>query len=436
MTNPKRTIAAALLCLCILPLLAVSQTLKELKKTLQTEMASTKKAVERKSEFNIEWQMLRQAVKNFEDKRATADNADVLEGQAKDLIKRAEELRGKAELPEGSPLGGGGDDVMSSGEVERQKQELHGRVKAAVTEADAAGAAVAADNPSIADRVTQLNKRWGEFEADYNKVNKKQELLALEGRGNNLIRDAQALKTDAQRLSPELLDRIFSPDTLLLLGKILTGLAAIALLGYAGWFVFKLNRRVGELKRRHNDVVQRLGVFEKALGEQDVFAQSVNSGLVRMREDVSREMEELRRSYRDMRGGQRAPAAAAAVELFPQVEREPAPDPGPSFPALVSDYLSRVSDSKKVEVISDFRTHLFVPESGGPFVLVQDEDGTGSGIVLPKARLQRGQEFAHYRGTYYCDSPSAGDVFVVEPAVVERADGGWRLRRPGRLELK
>jgi len=177
--------------------------------------------------------------------------------------------------------------------------------------------------------------------------------------------------------------------------------------------------------------------MEGAVIEQKNSAQTVSSGVTRLREEVSREMEELRRSYRDIRVGQRPAAAAVAPDPFAHLDRMPAPDPGPTFPSLVSDYLSRVSDSKKLEVEADFRTNLFVPAPGGPFVLVQDDDGTGSGIVLPKSRLQKSQEFvSYYKGYYYCDSPSAGEVFVVEPAVVDHASGGWRLRSPGRLELR
>lgn len=218
----------------------------------------------------------------------------------------------------------------------------------------------------------------------------------------------------------------------------LTALALIALAGlaYAGWSVFRLNLRVGDLETMHGKVVQRFVVLDKTLGEQKAYAQTVESGVTRLRDDMAREIGELQRSYRDIRTGQRPPAAVAS-DPFAHLDRGPVRDLGPTFPALVSDYLSKVSESKKVEVEADFRTNLFVPAPGGPFVLVQDDDGSGSGIVLPKSRLQKGQEFvSYYKGTYYCDSPSAGEVFVVEPAVVDHTGSGWRLRSPGRLELK
>lgn len=244
-------------------------------------------------------------------------------------------------------------------------------------------------------------------------------------------------KDNGSKSGEGFLDYLPSLSTILLVAS---SLAAVAALALAGWFVFNLYQRVGHLDRAHRKLAQRFVVFEKTLGEQDVYAQSINSGVVRMGEEMRREMEELRRSYRDMRGGQRAPVAAVAAvadDPFARLERMPVADPVPTFPSLVSDYLSKVSDSKKLEVENDFRTNLFVPAPGGPFVLVQDDDGTGSGIVLPKSRLQKSQEYvSYYKGTYYCDSPSAGEVFVVEPAIVDQAGGGWRLRSPGRLELK
>lgn len=438
MTKPKRTIATTLLCLCIIPFLAVpvgaDTGLDRLKEKLQAEMTSTQTAVKGKAELDTKAQNLIEDVRQFNRVRATSDNVSDLKDRASRLIERAKALREEASAAQGVQFEEPVDDVLTPEQIEQRRRDIYARVKVAVGEAEAAGKAVAG-NPSISEKVKQLYERRVGFETSYGKVGKKQELLTLERTGNELIRDAQALKADADNLLPGWLDSIFSLATLILLAQVLLALAVLGALAYAGWFVFKLNRRVGDLETMHGKVVQRFVVLEKTLGEQKAYALTVESGVTRLRDDMARGIGELQRSYRDMRTGQRP--AAVAPDPFAYLDRGPVRDPGPTFPALVSDYLSKVSESKKVEVEADFRTNLFVPAPGGPFVLVQDDDGTGSGIVLPKSRLQKGQEFvSYYKGIYYCDSPSAGEVFIVEPAVVDHTGSGWRLRSPGRLELK
>ncbi len=355
---------------------------------------------------------------------------------------RAETVNAKA--------GSQGDSVADARAAEARLRDQIGQ---AVTKAENSGAA---KYPETASRLSDVKGRAKSFETKLLSFSSEEILEQLSGTGEpvgeakKIIEEANDIAASATNLnkpketgSPDNQGRTGGGiDWLYWLGWLiwgLVGLLALGALAAFALFLFRLDRRVGDVERLHAKVVQRLKNMEGAVLEQKSQAQSASSGVTQLREELSREMEELRRSYRDMRAGPPRPVApvAAFTDPYTHLDRTPARDPGPTFPALVSDYLSKVSDNKKVEVESDFRTNLFVPSPGGPFVLVQDDDGTGSGIVLPKSRLQKGQEFtSYYKGTYFCDSPSAGEVFVVEPAVVDSAGGGWRLRSPGRLELK
>jgi hypothetical protein len=52
-------------------------------------------------------------------------------------------------------------------------------------------------------------------------------------------------------------------------------------------------------------------------------------------------------------------------------------------------------------------------------------------------RFQAQEDFYnHYEQFYDCTRPTAGEVWVNEPAVVDPVDGGWRLRDKGILEVK
>jgi hypothetical protein len=52
-------------------------------------------------------------------------------------------------------------------------------------------------------------------------------------------------------------------------------------------------------------------------------------------------------------------------------------------------------------------------------------------------QFQTKQEFHSYYERYYeCQRPSAGDVWIIDPAVVSTVPGGWELREKGVLEVR
>jgi hypothetical protein len=91
----------------------------------------------------------------------------------------------------------------------------------------------------------------------------------------------------------------------------------------------------------------------------------------------------------------------------------------------------------------DFQNGLLVsaPDGKGELMLIRDSrtpDDTQPLFVVPRAtQFQTKQDFYTYYEKYYdCVRPSAGDVWIIDPAVVEKVSGGWQLREKGVLEIR
>jgi hypothetical protein len=112
----------------------------------------------------------------------------------------------------------------------------------------------------------------------------------------------------------------------------------------------------------------------------------------------------------------------------------------PEFPVSAVDYLGKMNRFANV-VRPDFQNGILVndPNGDGELVLIRDSrDDTQPLFVVPRAtQFQTKQDFYTYYQKYYdCDRPSAGDVWIIGPAVVERVAGGWQLREKGMLEIR
>ena len=109
-------------------------------------------------------------------------------------------------------------------------------------------------------------------------------------------------------------------------------------------------------------------------------------------------------------------------------------DIAPSFPSLVAPYLKRTRSANKINVTFDYETGAFVPVEDGEFVVITT---TGQPIVLPRTpRFSTKRDFYEYFQDYYhCPNPDAGEVQIVQPAVVARAGNGWTLEETGVLEV-
>jgi hypothetical protein len=107
----------------------------------------------------------------------------------------------------------------------------------------------------------------------------------------------------------------------------------------------------------------------------------------------------------------------------------------PGFPSTVALFLKRTRSSNKTSVTFDYETESFVPVEDGEFVIVTNPQTPA--IVLPRApRFAARRDFyEYYQDYYHCANPDAGEVQIVEPAIVSRAANGWKLETMGLLEV-
>ncbi|HEY3580063.1 MAG TPA: hypothetical protein VGK82_05945 [Pyrinomonadaceae bacterium] len=109
-------------------------------------------------------------------------------------------------------------------------------------------------------------------------------------------------------------------------------------------------------------------------------------------------------------------------------------DVAPAFPSTVALYLKRTRSADKVNVTFDYETESFLPVEDGEFVVVTNQDPA---IVLPRATrfASRRDFYEYYQDYYHCPNPEAGEVNVIQPARVVRAENGWGLESTGVLDV-
>lgn len=186
---------------------------------------------------------------------------------------------------------------------------------------------------------------------------------------------------------------------------------------------------------------------------QDRYAQQTHETLTTLNNRVSElqsEIRELRRSLQDdnraiLDGVRRAGASSAAyavsgssgyaAQQSPRFEREE-----PAFPAAAEEYLNKNRRDALV-VKPDFQNGILVQdaEGQGEFMLVRDYSAPDELLyVIPRiGYFQTKQDFlTYYAKCYECARPSAGTVWIIQPAVVDRISGGWTLREKGELEVR
>lgn len=105
----------------------------------------------------------------------------------------------------------------------------------------------------------------------------------------------------------------------------------------------------------------------------------------------------------------------------------------PSFPSSAQEYLNKVKAKKKVRF--NYESDLLVLDDAGEFVLIPN--GKEHSIVLPqRIRFTGKQDFYdYYENHFHCEHPAAGEVIILYPAIVNKVDGGWKLKEAGRLKV-
>lgn len=116
------------------------------------------------------------------------------------------------------------------------------------------------------------------------------------------------------------------------------------------------------------------------------------------------------------------------------------PEAGQRFPARAAAVLSGAGKGAQI-VRADYLRDILVkdPDGRGEFSLIHDWGVPGGVLYLiPRVtRFQTRQEYYTYYDRFYeCERPSAGEVWVVCPAIVGRVGGGWSLLEKGVLEVR
>ncbi|MDT4966961.1 MAG: hypothetical protein QOJ64_1698 [Acidobacteriota bacterium] len=220
--------------------------------------------------------------------------------------------------------------------------------------------------------------------------------------------------------------------------SIIGTLFAIGLLGYAMWTYVRSNRARLDgyfrgVKKRQDDFSTRLDTSMVTLKKE------INDRLNMMSEEIRGLSTILKSDHREILDGVRQSSASAYAGFADQaaIQKQSVH----TFPVSADEYLGKVKRGGMV-VKPDFQNGILVqdPDGKGELLLVQDYDTAPGGLfyVVPQVGyFQTKQDFFNYYEKYYdCPRPTSGDVWIVEPAVVDKVSGGWELREKGELEIK
>ena len=217
---------------------------------------------------------------------------------------------------------------------------------------------------------------------------------------------------------------------------VLTPPLALGLFAFAFVSIRKTRREVADLNNRTHQAFLSLRTKHDALVK-------MLEGLTASDADLFTRLAELSAEIGAVDGRMRG-LKATAVKTHPDGDGlgpPPPPQPElPAFPVTADAYLRKMQRHATV-VKPDFQNGILIadPENKGELVLVQDTSISHDTLfVVPRAtQFQMKQDFYTYYERYYeCERPASGTVWIVDPAVVERVQGGWELREKGVLEVR
>lgn len=218
-------------------------------------------------------------------------------------------------------------------------------------------------------------------------------------------------------------------------------LFAVGLLGYAILLYVRSRRAMmddyfKDVRNRQDGLATKLDTSITALKKE------FNERITGLKDEIKILSTNLKDDRREILDGVRRLSGAAAP-VYPGYPNQMAAQKENvhTFPISADDYLSKVKKGATV-VKPDFQNGILVQDSDGvgELMLVQDSDAAPGGLfyVVPKVGyFQTKQDFHNYYEKYYdCARPTSGEVWIVEPAVVDKVSGGWELRDKGELEIK
>jgi hypothetical protein len=233
-------------------------------------------------------------------------------------------------------------------------------------------------------------------------------------------------------------------STLVLALQIAGVLVTLVLLVSAFIYVWKRAWKTIEFKMGHV-VARHLAATREAQPDYASKLSSLSSAQAEVSSNLTElttEVRSLARLVRDSIATRRSDRNSSYGDGFgyrSQVE-DVTPKEEPEFPVSVVDYLGKMTRFSNV-VRPDFQNGILVnaPDGDGELVLIRDSrDETQPLFVVPRApQFHTKQDFYTYYQKYYdCVKPSAGDVWIIGPALVEKVTGGWQLREKGMLEVR
>jgi hypothetical protein len=209
-----------------------------------------------------------------------------------------------------------------------------------------------------------------------------------------------------------------------------------------------VKRLYRQLKRLSSELdgqsqqLQKLSVYASRLREDASYR------LERLQDDVAKVREELATLRRMSPAPHLAKSAPAGDDGAPPARAyrvshaaAPAYEEVVDFPISAGTFLSRVSGQQQMPIKLDPLKGILVRDQEGLGLLMLVRDGSVYGgqlcMVPGMTLLNHAQEFHfHYERFYDCGRPSAGEVWISKPALVDKVDGGWRLLEKGVLEIK
>jgi hypothetical protein len=301
----------------------------------------------------------------------------------------------------------------------------------------------------VSNRIGTSSKKVSEVAEDTRKelqTNLDSALTKIEN-ASELVAAAQAIpsatpvKSAPEVPKPETNDSVWGP--ILLAAKIVAGLLILTILVF-GFLHFRnqsqqhLERHLGKAAAAHASVTRE--AQKDILDKLSSLTSAQSDTRIRLH-DVQTEIRTLARLVRESsvsRGDGRSYASLAASYSY----NDPSPKEEPEFPVSAFDYLDKMTRYSNV-VKPDFQNGILIndPDGTGELMLIRDSrvpDETQPLFVVPRhAQFQTKQDFYTYYEKYYdCVRPGAGDVWIIDPAVVEKVSGGWQLREKGVLEIR
>lgn len=209
------------------------------------------------------------------------------------------------------------------------------------------------------------------------------------------------------------------------LAGLLTAAAVVGIIFGYGYLRNRKERERGELNAN----------FDSLRRQQKVFAEKL-----RQLEDVSKNLsQQIAQQKTELSGLRQLSRNVTYAPPQPTGVYQPQPAEVPRFPVMVDDYLAKVK-GRAIPVKYDYKERMLVEDvehEGNLLVVRDDADGDALYLVPSFGFFQKKSDYTTYFENYYnCARPVSGSVWIRQPAMVIRVNGGWQLEQLGELEVR